>query len=203
MSAVILQVRRLTQSNLLARHLRLSAAGCRAFRAGHMQRRSRLPLTPESRSLMRRLRAGFAFAMLCGSVGLLSSGCGDFHSWGVHGEAVAVHFDIQSADCDGRVFLVLVANGSSGGSSAGSGGSVRGQFHALDKREIAWSCRTPDRIGGVVTVDGQKFDLSKGAVFLISTADQQTKVQQLTIDTKRFQPPPGPQGAWVSDTISL
>jgi hypothetical protein len=155
----------------------------------------------ERRSLMPRIRSAFAFATLCSSVALLASGCGDIHSWGVHGEAVAVHLDFQSAERDGRVFLVLAASGCSGGSSGGRGGSFRGRIYALDKREIAWSCRTRDGVTGAVTIDGQKFDLGKGGVFLVSTADKQTKVHQLAVDMTKFQPPPGPQGAWVSEKL--
>jgi hypothetical protein len=81
----------------------------------------------------------------------------------------------------------LAASGCSGGSSSGAAGSFRGQLRAHDGREIAWSCSTRDGTNGTVTVDGQGFDLSKGALFLVATSDQKTKVEQVAVDLSNLQ----------------
>jgi hypothetical protein len=65
--------------------------------------------------------------------------------------------------CDGRVYLVLAANGCSG--SGGGSGTSRGQLHPKDGREIVWSCSTQDGKSGKVIIDGQEFDLNQGLSF--------------------------------------
>ena len=127
-----------------------------------------------------------AIVALCLGASILSSGCGRGHSWGQEGGGGSEHH-IERLSCDGRVFLVLAANGCSGGSSSGDGGIFRGQLRALDGREIAWSCSTRDGAQATVIVDSQRFDLSKGGVFLVSTNDKKTKVEQLAVDMSKLQ----------------
>ena len=62
-----------------------------------------------------------------------------------------------------------------------------GELLAVDGRKIAWSCPTQDGTSGTVTIDGQQFDLAKGAVFLISAKEKKTKVDQLTVDMSKLQ----------------
>jgi hypothetical protein len=123
----------------------------------------------------------------------LAAGCGSGHSWGGgsegdHGfkEGATVNYDITSLTCDGRVFLVLVADGSSGGSRISSPGA-QGVLSAVDGRKIAWSCPTGDGTSGTVTIAGQQFDLAKGAVFLISLKAKQTKVEQTAVDMSKLR----------------
>jgi hypothetical protein len=87
--------------------------------------------------------------------------------------------------CDGRVYLVLAANGCSG--SGGGSGTSRGQLHAKDGREIVWSCSTQDGKSGKVIIDGQEFDLNQGALFLVSAKEKPTRVEQVVIDTGQLQ----------------
>ena len=140
--------------------------------------------------MARGVHACSAVVAFCLGASLLSSGCGGGHGWGVGGEGGS-GYEIVRLTCDGRVFLVLAANGCAGGSSS-SGLTFRGKLHALDGREIAWSCSTRDGAHGAVTVDGQRFDLSKGAVFLVSTQEQKTKVEQLAVDMSKLQGASGP-----------
>jgi hypothetical protein len=123
---------------------------------------------------------------------LPSSGCRG-HSWGGgtvsqggFKEGVAYNYSITSLTHDGRVFFVLAADGTTGGSMTASE-NTRGTLHAADGREVSWSCATPDGTGGTVTVAGQQFDLAKGAVFLVSLKGNQTKVEQLAVDMSRLQ----------------
>jgi hypothetical protein len=135
---------------------------------------------------MQLVHARYAIVAFCLGASLLSSSCGGGHRWGQEGEG-SWEYHIERLSCDGRVFLVLAANGCSGGSSSGDAGTIRGQLHALDGREIAWSCSTRDGAQGAVTVDSQRFDLSKGSVFLVSTNDKKTKVEQLAVDMSKVQ----------------
>ena len=118
---------------------------------------------------------------------LLSSGCrfgGGGHGSGVSGEG-GPDYNIQWLQCDGRILSVVL---------------FPTRLHA-DEREMAWSCRTKDGTDGSVTVDGQRFDISKGAVFLVSTNDKKTKVEQLAVDMSKLQGAPHPQGASMREKL--
>jgi hypothetical protein len=133
---------------------------------------------------MTTMKINVFFACCC----LLLAGCGREHVWGVRGEGT-----VESVECDGRVFAILVLNGS--WESAVDGGKVssptctaRGRWRApAGRREIAWSCDTKNGTEGSVTVDGQNFDLSKGALFLVPTNETKAKVVQLAVDMSKLQ----------------
>jgi hypothetical protein len=95
-------------------------------------------------------------------------------------------YSITSLTCDGRVFLVLAADGSSGGSMISSP-EAHGVLRATDRRQIAWSCPSRDGTSGTLTIAGQEFDLAKGAVLLVSLKANQTKVEQLAVDMSQLQ----------------
>ncbi|MCX7049192.1 MAG: hypothetical protein NTX50_27370 [Candidatus Sumerlaeota bacterium] len=147
---------------------------------------------------MKRVLGSYAAIALCAGAGFLSWGCrgwqGQSHGWGGGGEG-GPGYQIESLRCDGRVYMVLAANGCSGGASSSGGGTSSGQLHAIDGRKIKWSCSTSDGTDGAVKVDGQRFDLRKGAVFLVSTKDKKTKVEQLAVDMSKLQGASGPQSA--------
>jgi hypothetical protein len=114
---------------------------------------------------------------------------GGGHAEGGVKEGVKFDFNIEHLTCDGRVYFVLAADGCSGGGS-GSGRNAQGQLYAVDGRKIAWSCTTQDGTSGTVTIDGQQFDLAKGAVFLVSAKENKTKVEQLAVDMSKLQDGP-------------
>ncbi len=119
------------------------------------------------------------------------------HTWGGGGHSfggaeaggATVNYTIEHLTHDGRVYFVLAADGCSGG-GAGTGQTSRGQLHAVDGRNIAWSCSTTDGKSGTTTIDGQPFDLAKGAVFLVSAKADKTKVEQLAVDMSKLQGDP-------------
>jgi hypothetical protein len=130
------------------------------------------------------------------SAGLALCGCSPTagKSWGSGGVTVVrseggttTAYTVQRLTCDGRVYLVLAANGCKGSGGGGGSGASRGQLHAKDGREILWSCSTQDGNSGNVVIDGQEFDLTRGALFLISTKDKPTRVEQLVIEAGQLQ----------------
>jgi len=93
--------------------------------------------------------------------------------------------DFTSLTCDGRVVLVL-ASEDCVASSMISSPQANGVLVAADGRKIPWSCPTEDGTRGTLTLGEQKFDLTKGAVFLISFKDKLTKVEQVAVDMTKL-----------------
>jgi hypothetical protein len=73
---------------------------------------------------------------------------------------------------------------------SGEGGTAvyQGLFAPLDGRRFAWRCRTSDGKTGTLVIDGQQYDMAKGALFLVSTKGGKTEVQQLSRDLAPFNP---------------
>jgi hypothetical protein len=86
---------------------------------------------------------------------------------------------------DGKVALVVwVDEGSLGSSTVGGyPRALRGEFAVKDGRKVAWNCSSRDARTGKVEIAGVPYDLEKGGLFLISTRDGGTKVEQLPIET--------------------
>jgi hypothetical protein len=99
---------------------------------------------------------------------------------------VAISYTVQGLTCDGRMYFVVAANGCTGSAGGGSGNS-RGQLHTRDGREIVWTCATQDGKSGKVVIDGQEFNLNQGALFLASTKEKPTRVEQVVIETGQLQ----------------
>jgi hypothetical protein len=115
-------------------------------------------------------------------------------SWGTSAGTVSrfeggtkTSYTIERLTSDGRIYLVLAANGCKGSGGGGGAGASHGQLYAKDGRNIAWSCSTRDGKTGNVIIDGQEFDLTDGALFLISTKDKPTHVEQLAIEAEQLQ----------------
>jgi hypothetical protein len=82
----------------------------------------------------------------------------------------------------GTVFVVWSdAPGGGGGSSSGSSQGVKckGSLVGKDGRRIEFNCETTDGKTGQVTVDGRPYNLADGNLFLVSTAEDQTRTKQL------------------------
>jgi hypothetical protein len=130
------------------------------------------------------------------SIGLGLAGCSPDagKSWGGGSgsssrreDGAWINYTIGRLICDDRVYLVLAANGCRGSGGGGGSGKYRAQLHAKDGREIVWSCSTQDGKSGKVVIDGQEFDLTQGALFLVSTKDKPTRVEQVLIDDGQLQ----------------
>jgi hypothetical protein len=96
-------------------------------------------------------------------------------------------YALEQLTCDDRVYVVLAANRFIGGSYSGGEGKFRGQLLGKDGGKIDWSCTTPDGQSGKVIIDGQEFDLTRGALFLVSTKDKPTRIERVVIDAGLLQ----------------
>jgi hypothetical protein len=100
-----------------------------------------------------------------------------------------------------RVVFVIWADACNGGSGSHGPGEQSGNLHAKDGREIAWECNTTDGRTGKAKIDGVEYDLAKGCVFLVSTQNKQTTVQQCAKDVAGIAS--GPQAfRGVDDALS-
>jgi hypothetical protein len=119
---------------------------------------------------------------------LFVSGCGPSGA-GVGGftieKSAGWYCTVSDGKNDGKVALVVwVDEGSLGSSTAGGyPRSLRGEFDLKDGRKVAWNCSPRDARTGRVEIAGVPYDLEKGGLFLISTREGTTKVEQLPIET--------------------
>lgn len=141
---------------------------------------------------MRILAVGLAVA-----AGPVLGGCfpvGGGKEWVVGGGSVSrsengvtTSYTVGRLSCNNRVYFVLAANGCHGSRSGGGSGNAQGQLRVRDGRVLTWSCSTEDGKSGKVAIDGQEFDLTQGALFLVSTKDKPTRVEQLMVDVGQLQ----------------
>jgi hypothetical protein len=75
-----------------------------------------------------------------------------------------------------------------------NGGSQRtdralyfGSFQTADGRRVEYRCETTDGQTGVLELDGQRYDLAQGRLFLVATARPATRVRQLNRDVRTLQ----------------
>jgi hypothetical protein len=90
---------------------------------------------------------------------------------------------------DGQPVGLVVSN--SWGQTSGSSGVA---FMDRDGRGVRIDCRGTDPGSTKVTIDGQEFDLSAGALFLVSVPGKPARVRQVVVDI-------GPLGAIPADTL--
>lgn len=86
-----------------------------------------------------------------------------------------------------RIYLLLATARGTGNTYRGGDGKYEGELLTKDGVKIAWSCTTQDGQSGKVAIDNQEFDLTAGALFLVSTTDKSAHVQQLVIDPVQLQ----------------
>ncbi len=115
-------------------------------------------------------------------------------SWGVRSDIVSLHEEGKvysySTVCltrNGRVYLLLAAPGGTGGSEKGGEGKFQGELYAKDGVKIGWTYTTQDGQSGKVAIDSEEFDLTAGALFLVSTKEKPAHVQQLAIEPVQLQ----------------
>lgn len=118
-----------------------------------------------------------------GSGGHTSDGKGGRYSYGV-----------SYLTLDGRVYFVLVADGGGGG-RCGGGPPGSGTLVAPDGRQVEWVCDTPNGRTGRVTIGAERFELERGAVFLVNLHDGRTVVEQAAVDMT------GLQGGFVEERL--
>jgi hypothetical protein len=84
-----------------------------------------------------------------------------------------------------KLALVLWIDQPDGNPARGIGGDppFHGEFRLKDGRKLAWNCSSSDGRTGRVEIAGLSHDLEKGGLFLVSTKEGGTKVEQLPIET--------------------
>jgi hypothetical protein len=92
---------------------------------------------------------------------------------------------------DGKLAVVVwfdTDDSSQGFAGEGHTAAYQGVFAPVDGRRFDWRCRTSDGKTGTLVIDGQHYELAKGALFLVSTKGGKTAVQQLSRDLAPFNP---------------
>ena len=84
---------------------------------------------------------------------------------------------------EGTAFLIYCDCDSEGGSgprssSSSHGAAAHAWIRSTDGRTVDWWCQTSDGINGEVRINGRKFKLEDGALFLVSTRGGQTQIEQ-------------------------
>ena len=138
-----------------------------------------------------RLFAAGIMAMLFGVVGCARSTVG---SWGVTSGAtsqsddgVMYSYSALHLARNGQIYTLLATARGTGNTYRGGEGTFHGELHAKDGVKIGWSCTTKNGRNGKVIIDDQEFDLTAGALFLVSTSDASAHVQQLAINSTELQ----------------
>jgi hypothetical protein len=91
-----------------------------------------------------------------------------------------------------KIALAIWCVGTRGpnGSSSESGlfsSTSRGFFSSADGKQIKWAWHDPREKGGDFEIDGTRYDMANGALFLLSTKDGQLRVTQLDVDLSQVQ----------------
>jgi hypothetical protein len=84
-----------------------------------------------------------------------------------------------------KLALVVWINEPDGNPARGIGGDppFYGKFRLKDGSKLAWNCSSSDGKTGRVEIAGRTYDLEKGGLFLVSTKEGSTTVEQLPIET--------------------
>jgi len=84
----------------------------------------------------------------------------------------------------GRRFIVWTDKGNIGGSLQENSGGVNGSGRvvALDGREVEFEFDIPPKRPGIATFDGQQFELSDGAIFLVTFDESRARIEQIKRD---------------------
>jgi hypothetical protein len=104
-------------------------------------------------------------------------------------EASVTFVTLNAGPEEGVPFVVWsdLPNGSSGSGGGRTGGaSYKGHHLATDGRRVEFHASTTDGKAGTITVADVRYDLAKGALFLVSTQHTPPKIAQITFDTTNF-----------------
>ncbi|HEX4609511.1 MAG TPA: hypothetical protein VH092_15035 [Urbifossiella sp.] len=96
-----------------------------------------------------------------------------------------IDYGVTHLTLNGRVYLVLVSAGGAGSCHAGPPAS--GTLRTPDGRALEWTCDTRDGRAGRVTIGAERFELDKGAVFLVNLRDGKNVVEQVAVEGAQLQ----------------
>jgi hypothetical protein len=132
---------------------------------------------------------------------------GPDHKWGHVSKGGVVWRDdvdytskIDVFTCDDRVYFFMAYAFDRGSSFDGGASSIEGATtgtmiirpkgrgkDGVKDRALVWSCTTKDGKTGAVVIDGQKFDLARGAIFLVKAKDKETEAEQISVDMEKLK----------------
>jgi len=101
-----------------------------------------------------------------------------------------LHVDYTTFGMNQRIGLVIVTDGTGSSSEAESGLFIRsvakGSLKWADGKQVDWRWDSPRDKGGDSQLDGTTYDLSNGAMFLVSSKAGQVRVKQLDVELSDF-----------------
>ena len=116
----------------------------------------------------------------------VSGGCSRAPRPSSFGESPVEHVRVDYATADGRVLFMLwsdIGTSELGNCSGGESKGIYGgyQVSRKDGRRLDWKCATRDGKTGTMEINGSRFDVAAGSVFLVKTKDGETTVAQHTL----------------------
>jgi hypothetical protein len=121
-----------------------------------------------------------------GSTSLPRVGVGS-QSWYDDFQTVNAEAGLRSAQAiygvwgDGWAFVILTDEVTPGSQAAGGSrrANYNGQLHAAGSRNVDWRCETGDGTNGSMEINGMKYDLAQGNLFLVATKTGKVNVRQI------------------------
>ena len=100
--------------------------------------------------------------------------------------------DVQFVLAGDKITLVLWCAGTQGPSESSSEtglfrSTAKGSFTAANGKPIVWTWQNPRERGGEFKIDGTRFDLANGSLFLLTTKDGKVGVTQLDVDLSQVR----------------
>jgi hypothetical protein len=119
------------------------------------------------------------------AIKILSLGWKAYGAGGTWGE---VRYYSCVLECKKQAYCALVAYRCDDMDLNG-GPLAEGKFRTMDdKRQVPWSCRSLDGKTGIVTIDGKKYDLANGRLFVVCARMGKMAIFQLSPDLGRVSP---------------
>jgi hypothetical protein len=112
----------------------------------------------------------------------LGWGAGQHGGIGMWGNVPNCAYTLECTKQTYCAFLALLCKDMTGD----SGPLANGIFRTINRREIKWECRSLDGKTGQLTIDGRKYNLMKGRLFLIVPQKDRLAVHQINVDLTRL-----------------
>jgi hypothetical protein len=85
-------------------------------------------------------------------------------------------------------FVIWINKKGSSHSSGGGGGPTGVRFNGQEGQWVKWQGEIPEGQTGTVTINDLGYDLSRGALFLVTVENDKAKIRQLERDLSAVEP---------------